>query len=79
MYKGALRAFTRILPANGKVVMILPEFTLSSGRKITTSQTLKDAADLGFEVKLGPIRAGRETAHTQRQVYMLEYVPYGTR
>lgn len=79
MYKGAVRAFARILPENGRLVMILPEFTFKSGRKLTTKNTLKDLKDLGFVQILGPMRAGRSTAHTQRQVFVLEYQPYGTR
>lgn len=80
LYKGSLKAFTRLLSQDGgRVVIILPEMTLQSGRKLTTTQTLKDAHEMGFTQVLGPMRAGRSTAHTQRQVYVLEYQPYGTR
>jgi 1-acyl-sn-glycerol-3-phosphate acyltransferase len=79
MYKGTFKAFTRLLPPGGRVVIIFPEFTMKSGRTLTTKQTLKDAEEMGFTKILGPLRAGRTTAHTQRQVFVLEYQPYGTR
>lgn len=79
LYKGSLRAFTRLLPAGGRVAIVFPEFHLQNGKTRSPKGTMTDLKDLGFTVVMGPLRAGRTTAHTQRQAYVLEYTPYGTR
>jgi tRNA G10 N-methylase Trm11 len=69
MYRGAFRAFSRLLPAGGQLSILLPSYQVGR-HQVTVSNTLRDAESLGFTQIGGPFRAGRPEAVTQRQVYV---------
>ncbi len=69
MYRGAFRAFNRLLPAGGQVAILLPSYQIGR-QEITVSSLLRDAESLGFIAIAGPFRAGRPEAITQRNVYV---------
>lgn len=79
MYKGSIRSFAELLPEGGRLVWVLPEIKTRRGQSMTVKNTLKDLEEQGFKQILGPLRAGRQSAITQRQVYVLEYSPYVSR
>lgn len=79
MYKGSIKSFAELLPEGGRLVWVLPEIKTRRGQTMTVKNTLKDLEEQGFKQIMGPLRAGRQSAITQRQVYVLEYSPYVTR
>lgn len=82
LYKGMVKAFTHILPEGARVAIILPTFRIQQGnrtRDILMSKTVEDFKAAGFELQHGPFIVGHPDAVTQRTVYVLEYMPYGSR
>jgi tRNA G10 N-methylase Trm11 len=82
LYKGMVKAFTHILPEGGRVAVILPTFRIQQGnrtRDILMNKTIEDFKAAGFELQHGPFIVGHPDAVTQRTVYVLEYMPYGSR
>ncbi len=71
MYRGAFRAYGRVLPRGGKVAMLFPSFQTKKST-ITVGKLLRALPELGFEVTAGPFRAGRPDAITQRELYIIE-------
>lgn len=82
LYKGMIKAFAHVLPEGGRVAVILPTFRIQKGNRtqdIAMKKTVDDFAAAGFELEHGPFIVGHPDAVTQRTVYVLEYVPYGSR
>lgn len=71
MYKGMFRAFGRVLPVGGRVVILLPSYRIGK-HALTVEQTFLDAQHLGFTLQAGPYRAGRPDSATQRNAYVFE-------
>lgn len=78
LYKGAVKAFTQILPEGGRIAIILPTFIVNN-RHIAMEKTIQDFTHAGFALQQGPFLVGHPDAVTQRTVYVLEYMPYGSR
>lgn len=71
MYRGAFRAYGRLLPQGGKVAMLFPSFATKK-HHITVGKLFRALPELGFQITAGPFRAGRPDAVTQRELYILE-------
>jgi tRNA G10 N-methylase Trm11 len=71
MYRGAFRAYGRLLPKGGRVAMLFPSFATKK-HHITVGKLFRALPELGFEITAGPFRAGRPDATTQRELYILE-------
>lgn len=78
LYKGAIKAFSQLLPEGGMVAIILPTFIVRE-RHIAMDRTVADFTRAGFELLHGPFIVGHPDAVTQRTVYVLKYIPYGSR
>lgn len=73
LYKGMMRAYHRILPVGGKVVIIFPSFQMGK-RRATVSKILDRLDEFGFKYVAGPYRGGRPEAVTQREIHVLEKI-----
>jgi tRNA G10 N-methylase Trm11 len=71
MYRGAFRAYGRLLPQGGRVAMLFPSFATKK-HSITVGKLFRALPELGFQITAGPFRAGRPDAVTQRELYILE-------
>ena len=73
LYKGMMRAFNRVLPVGGRVVIIFPSFRMGK-REVTVSKILDNLSEFGFKYVAGPYRGGRPGAVTQREIHVFEKI-----
>jgi tRNA G10 N-methylase Trm11 len=71
LYIGSLRQWRQILSKQGRVVMVLPEFTYN-GRAISLKQFVDKLPQLGYTTLSEPLEYSRPNATTRRLIYQLE-------
>lgn len=80
MYRGAYKNWRQLLEPGARLAVVVPALPTGRGPEMSEPPRIhQDWAELGYHELLGPLRAGRPEAHTQRHIYVLEYDPYGTR